>query len=121
MLKGDQAFTRRLACKLNCYSNGRLTRNVFVALRRVVVTSASLMSASAFGPGAIHFVKPCDNHLQESLKLAERMIMLSFQGDEDREDNGCGIIYGVMRDAGYRLRDMIRREIEHHNRKTQKP
>lgn len=65
--------------------------------------------------------KPCDLHLQESLKLADRMIALSFQGDQDREDNGCGIIYGVMRDAGFRLKHLVSREIEHHRQKSVSP
>ena len=63
-------------------------------------------------------MKPCDLHLQESLKLAERLIDLSFQGDQDREDNGCGIIYGMMRDAGFRLKHLVNREIENHRQKS---
>jgi|GEM_PF-633339 len=70
------------------------------------------------GPGADSLVKPCDLHLQESLQLAERMIALSFQGDQDREDTGCGIIYGVMRDAGFRLKQLVTREIENHRLKS---
>ena len=65
--------------------------------------------------------KPCDLHLQESLKLADRMIALSFQGDQDREDNGCGIIYGVMRDAGFRLKHLVSLEIERHRQKSAPP
>jgi len=63
-------------------------------------------------------VKPCDLHLLESLDLANRMIALSHQGDEDREDNGCGILYGVMRDAGFRLKDLVTREIASHEQKA---
>lgn len=65
--------------------------------------------------------KPCDLHLQESLKLADRLIALSFQGDQDREDSGCGIIYGVMRDAGFRLKHLVTREIESHRQKAAPP
>jgi len=50
--------------------------------------------------------------------LAEHLIRLSFAGDEDREDNGCGIIYGVMRDTGFRLKELVTREIDHHKRKA---
>jgi len=63
-------------------------------------------------------VKPCDLHLEESLKLAERLIDLSFKGDQDREDNGCGIIYGVMRDAGFRLKHLVSREMETHRQRS---
>jgi hypothetical protein len=66
----------------------------------------------------LRFVKPCDLNLKQSLELAERMISLSFSGDADREDNGCGIIYGVMRDAGFRLKDLVTREIDNHRQKA---
>lgn len=66
-------------------------------------------------------MKPCDRNLNDTLELAERMIALSFQGDADREDNGCGILYGVMRDAGYRLREMAHREVQQHHRKNRHP
>jgi hypothetical protein len=69
-------------------------------------------------PGAITVLKPCDLHLQESLALAERMITLSFIGDAERDDNGCGVIYGVMRDTGFRLKEMVTREIATHQRKS---
>ena len=63
-------------------------------------------------------MKPCDRNLQETLDLAERLIALSFKGDEQREDNGCGILYGVMRDAGFQIRNLAQREVQHHRYKT---
>ncbi len=65
-------------------------------------------------------MKPCDLHLRETLDLANRMIELSYRGDEDREDDSCGILYGVMRDSGFRLKDLVTREIANHERKTTK-
>ena len=63
-------------------------------------------------------MKPCDRNLQETLDLAERLIALSFKGDDQREDSGCGILYGVMRDAGFQIRNLAQREVQHHRRKT---
>jgi len=46
-------------------------------------------------------VKPCDHHLRQVILLAERMIKLADVGDDDREDTGCGILFGMLRDSGY--------------------
>ncbi len=65
-------------------------------------------------------LKPCDHNLQETLDLAEQMIALSLRGDDQREDTGCGILYGVMRDAGFQIRHLAQREMEHHRRRTRR-
>ena len=62
-------------------------------------------------------MKPCDRNLQETVELAERLISLSLKGDDEREDNGCGILYGVMRDAGFRLKQLAQREVRNHRLK----
>jgi hypothetical protein len=31
------------------------------------------------------------------------MIRLADQGDADREDTGCGVLYGVLRDAAFKI------------------
>jgi hypothetical protein len=49
-------------------------------------------------------VKPCNLHIEKTLKLVEDMIYLADEGDTDREDNGCGILYGVLRDSAYKLK-----------------
>jgi hypothetical protein len=55
-------------------------------------------------------VKPCDHHLRQVLQLADRMIKLADAGDEDREDTGCGILYGMLRDSGYKIRQLAEAE-----------
>ena len=74
--------------------------------------------ANVTQPGVSCFVKPCDRNLQKTVELAEQMIALSFEGDADREDNGCGILYGVLRDAGFRIKALASREILNHQAKT---
>jgi hypothetical protein len=60
--------------------------------------------------------RPCDENLRRTAELADRMIELAEHGDRDREDPTCGILYGVMRDAAYRLRRMAEEERERHRR-----
>jgi len=45
------------------------------------------------------------------------MIYLADQGDADREDNGCGILYGVLRDTAYKLKKLAEDEKLNHIRK----
>ena len=38
------------------------------------------------------------------------MIDLADQGDTHREDNGCGILYGILRDSAYKLKKLAEEE-----------
>ena len=62
-------------------------------------------------------VKPCDNNLKKTLHLTDEMIDLANVGDAEREDTGCGILYGVVRDAAYKIRKIAESEREKHIRK----
>jgi hypothetical protein len=44
----------------------------------------------------------------------EEMMELADQGDADREDNGCGILYGVLRDSAYKLKKLADEEKKNH-------
>ena len=62
-------------------------------------------------------MRPCDESLAETLKLTERMLALADEGDRAREDVGCGILYGVLRDSAYKIRRLAEQEREAHVRK----
>jgi hypothetical protein len=62
-------------------------------------------------------VKPCNHNIRETLDLAERMISLADRGDAEREDVGCGILYGILRDAAYKLRKVAEAEKQNHMEK----
>jgi hypothetical protein len=59
-------------------------------------------------------VKPCNLHILKTLKLVEEMMALADRGDADREDNGCGILYGVLRDSAYKLKKLAEDEKQNH-------
>ncbi len=63
------------------------------------------------------YVKPCDINISRTLELVEQMILLADQGDADREDAGCGIMYGILRDSAYRLKKIAEKERESHVQK----
>jgi hypothetical protein len=62
-------------------------------------------------------VKPCNLHIINTLKLVDEMIDLADRGDADREDNGCGILYGVLRDSAFKLKKLAEEEKLNHIRK----
>lgn len=55
-------------------------------------------------------MKACNKNIIETLKLVEKMIELANSGDEDREDVGCGILYGILRDSAYRIKKIAEKE-----------
>lgn len=42
------------------------------------------------------------------------MLALANNGDEDRNDTSCGIMYGMLRDCGYKLQKMAKQEKQKH-------
>ena len=59
-------------------------------------------------------VKAFNDNLVRLLNLTREMLALSDEGDRDRNDDSCGIVYGVLRDVGYRLRKLAEEECEKH-------
>ena len=62
-------------------------------------------------------MKACDRNIKSTIQLAKEMIKLADKGDIDREDNGCGILYGILRDCAYKLKNLAETEKENHIKK----
>lgn len=62
-------------------------------------------------------VKPCNRNITRTLRLANYMIRLADKGDSDREDTGCGVLYGILRDSGYKLKQLAEKERGAHKKK----
>ena len=62
-------------------------------------------------------MKPCDINIKKILKLTDKMIELAETGDAQREDTGCGILYGVLLDSAYKLKRLAEKEKENHIKK----
>ena len=61
-------------------------------------------------------VMPFNKNLMEVIRLTERMLELASEGDRSRNDPACGILYGILRDAAYRLRKLAETECLEHKR-----
>ncbi len=62
-------------------------------------------------------LKPCDGNIKKTLKIVEDMISIAEKGDADREDDCCGILYGVLRDTAYEIKRIAEAEKEKHIKK----
>jgi hypothetical protein len=61
--------------------------------------------------------KPYNDNLRKLVRMTRDMLALSDEGDRDRNDDTCGIIYGILRDTGYRLRKLVEEECDKHKEK----
>lgn len=62
-------------------------------------------------------MRPCDTNIKRTLDLVNEMLKVSDKGDIEREDSGCGILYGVLRDAAYKLKKLAEAEKDKHIQK----
>ncbi|MCP4667277.1 MAG: hypothetical protein GY849_13025 [Deltaproteobacteria bacterium] len=62
-------------------------------------------------------MKPCDESLKRTFELAKNMLNLADEGDKVREDTGCGVLYGVLRDSAFKIKQLAEAEKDAHIRK----
>ena len=62
-------------------------------------------------------MKPCSSNILKTIELAERMTRIADEGDKAREDTGCGVLYGVLRDSAYKIKKLAEKEREEHRKK----
>jgi hypothetical protein len=58
--------------------------------------------------------KSFNDNLLKTVRLTREMLALADEGDRDRDDDSCGILYGILRDTAYRLRALAERECNKH-------
>ncbi len=59
-------------------------------------------------------MKTCDENIEKTLILTEDMISLAESGNANQEDDGCGILYGVLRDTAYKIKQLAETEKKKH-------
>jgi len=62
-------------------------------------------------------MRPCDENIKKTLGLAANMLKVADNGDAVREDSGCGVLYGVLRDSAFKIKKLAEAEREAHKRK----
>ena len=56
----------------------------------------------------------CNTNLREAFEMARRLIVLADEGEAESQDDGCIVLYGVVRDCAYRIKAQAEREREAH-------
>jgi hypothetical protein len=62
-------------------------------------------------------MKQCDASIKKAFELVRDMLALADEGDALRKDNGCGVLYGVVRDSAFKIKKLAEAEKEAHVRK----
>lgn len=62
-------------------------------------------------------MKTSNEILIRTLRLTQKMVELADRGDEAREDVGCGVLYGLLRDSAFKIRKLAEQEKEDHIRR----
>lgn len=55
-----------------------------------------------------------DRNLRKVVQLCYEMLEFADQGDKSRQDAGCGIVYGTLRDVAYKVRQLAEKELKEH-------
>ena len=58
--------------------------------------------------------KPYNKNILKLLRLTREMIILADEGDLNRQDKSCGVMYGILRDTAYRLKNLAEQEKKLH-------
>lgn len=62
-------------------------------------------------------MKTSNEILRRTLQLTEKMVELADRGDEARQDVGCGVLYGLLRDSAFKIRKLAEQEKVDHIRR----
>lgn len=62
-------------------------------------------------------MKRCDEAIKRTFDLVKDMLDLADEGDAVREDTGCGVLYGVVRDSAFKIKKLAEAERDAHIRK----
>ncbi len=59
-------------------------------------------------------------NLDKVIRLCRQMLDLADLGDRHREDAGCGVVFGALRDDAYKVLRMAEKEKEKHSKEIDK-
>jgi hypothetical protein len=56
----------------------------------------------------------CNTNLHKTLDLVKEMIILADEGEAACKDDGCVVLFGIIRDCAYRIKMEAEREMDVH-------
>ena len=61
-------------------------------------------------------MRPCNENILKLIDYSRKLLFLADKGDIERQDDGCGVLYGIVRDSAYKIKELAEREKESHVR-----
>jgi hypothetical protein len=61
-------------------------------------------------------MRDCTKNITSVIDLCTELLFCADKGDLQRQDESCGVLFGVVRDAAYRMADLAKKERERHIR-----
>lgn len=58
--------------------------------------------------------KIIDQNLKNVIRICYEMLEIADRGDSFRQDSECGAVYGCLRDAAYKIRQLAENELLRH-------
>ena len=58
-----------------------------------------------------------NKNIREALELAKKLTILADEGEFDCQDDGCRVLFAVVRDCAYKIRIQVERERREHKLK----
>lgn len=62
-------------------------------------------------------MKVCNKNILKVLEYTNQLLTMADKGDSQRNDDGCGVLYGIIRDSAYKIQNQARQEIDNHKKK----
>jgi head-tail adaptor len=59
----------------------------------------------------------CTKNIRQALELARLLTILADEGEAVSQDDGCRLLYAIVRDCAYKIRAQAQRERQEHTRK----
>jgi hypothetical protein len=57
-----------------------------------------------------------NKNILKVLEYVRKLLFLADKGDMQRKDDGCGVLYGIVRDSAYKMKEQAEKEIDTHKR-----
>lgn len=61
-------------------------------------------------------MRKSNKNILSLLDYTRKLLYIADKGDMQRTDDGCGVLYGVVRDSAYKIREMAEKEVEEHKK-----
>ena len=59
-------------------------------------------------------MRRCNENILKVLDCAQKLLDIADEGDMYRDDDGCGVLYGIVRDSAYKILKQAEGEKEKH-------